>query len=207
MEYSLRVATEPAFEPVSRTEAKLHLRIESAVTDDDLLIDALVKAAREWCENYTRRSYVSRTLELRMDCFPDQILLPRGPVLSIGSVKYLDQGGTLTTLDPANYQTDLYSVPGRIRPPFGSVWPVPKLGTVNAVVVTYDAGYVVGSPSDQAAAAESVPASLKAAIKLMVGHWYENREQVVVGNVQPAQLPMAVSALLAPLEIRHFGLE
>lgn len=207
MDYSLRVKTAPAYEPVSLADMKNHLRVESDITSDDTLISALIAAAREWCENYTRRSFVSRTLELRMDCFPDEILLPRGPVLSIGSVQYTAQDGTLTSLAAADYQSDLYSLPGRILPPFGSIWPIQKLGTMNSVLVTYDAGSVVGSPSDEASSQENVPAGAKAAIKLLVGHWYENREQVVVANVQPANLPLAVTALLGPLEIRDFRLE
>ncbi|MFP5432845.1 MAG: head-tail connector protein [Alphaproteobacteria bacterium] len=39
---------------------------------------------------------------------------------------------------------------------------------------------------------------MKAAILLLVGHWYANREAVVTGTIA-TQLPMAVDALLAPL--------
>lgn len=43
--------------------------------------------------------------------------------------------------------------------------------------------------------------AVMAAIKMMVGHWYKNREAVVVGP-GAAPLPMAVDALLAPLRWR-----
>lgn len=40
-----------------------------------------------------------------------------------------------------------------------------------------------------------------AAIKMLVGHWYANREAVLVGTISTT-MPMAVDALLAPLRWR-----
>ena len=39
---------------------------------------------------------------------------------------------------------------------------------------------------------------VKQAVLLLVGHWYENREAVVVGSSSSGALDMAVEALLAP---------
>lgn len=197
MTYSVAVLVAPAVEPVSRAEMKTHLKVD--LSTEDGLIDALTVAAREWVENYTRRSLVKRTLELRLDCFPGEIKLPRGPVQSVSSVKYTDQDGTLQTVDAGNYQTDLYSAPARITPVFGGVWPTPKFGALNAVLVTYVAGYADdgGSPTDLAS---GIPSAIKAAIKLLVGHWFQNRDSA-------GQVPDAVKALLAPFEIRDYSLE
>jgi len=41
-----------------------------------------------------------------------------------------------------------------------------------------------------------VPEKVKSAIKLLVGHWYKNREAVVTGTV-PRPLEMAVQSLLS----------
>lgn len=206
MKYSVNVKTAPAGEPLTRAEAKTHLRVDSDITDQDGLIDGLIIAAREYVENYCRRSLVQRTLELRLDCFPGQILLPRGPVISLTSVKYLDNSGVLTTVDSSIYQTDLYSMPARVMPVFGSIFPIAGYGRLNAVVVEYEAGYAhsSGSPTDLA---DTVPSSIKAALKLLVGHWYENREVVVMNVAPPQEVPMAVKHLLAPYEIRDFALE
>src|SRR5690606_22035238 len=44
--------------------------------------------------------------------------------------------------------------------------------------------------------ASAVPASIKHAALLLVGHWFEHRE--AAGDVKVAELPMAVDALLFP---------
>jgi uncharacterized phiE125 gp8 family phage protein len=202
MNYSVAVKTAAAAEPLTRTEAKLHLRLD--VADDDALVDALIIAAREWTENYCRRSWARRTLELRLDCFAAEIKLPRGPVSSVTSIQYTDSGGSLAAVPSGDYQADLYSTPPRIRTTFGVTWPVTKTGVLNAVLIEYVAGYApgAGSPTDYA---ENVPAAVKAAMKLLIGGWYQNREHIV--TTPPAEVPMAVKALLAPYEIRDFSLE
>ena len=39
------------------------------------------------------------------------------------------------------------------------------------------------------------------AMKMLVAHWYANREAVAVGQSAPAKMPLAVEALLAPYRI------
>lgn len=196
MRYSLERGAIPA-EPLTLAEAKLHLREDN--DDQDALITALIQAAREWVENYCRRSLVRRTLTLRMDSFPcGEIHLPRGPVSAVSSIS-----ANGSAVAAAVYETDLYSTPARIRTAFGQVWPVVDPET-NAVVIIYTAGYEpgAGSPTDYA---ENVPAAIKAAMKLIIGHLYEHREQVDM--TQMFEVPFAVRMLLAPYEIRDFDLE
>lgn len=197
MRYSLTSGTVPA-EPVTLTEAKLHLKVD--VVDDDDLIEGLIQAAREWVENYCRRSLVQRSLSLRLDCFPGVICLPRGPVISLTSVKYTDASGNLQTVSSSSYDSDLYSEPARVQPVFGGVWPVPKVGALNSVLVTYEAGYSPSSdsPTDYAA---NVPAAIKSALKLHIQANYGR------GVEDTAKLMASAEALLAPFEVRDYSLE
>lgn len=41
------------------------------------------------------------------------------------------------------------------------------------------------------------------AMLLLIGHWYESREAVVIGSIS-SELPMAVEALLTPYRHYHF---
>lgn len=203
----LIVATPPAEEPVTTAEAKLHLRVD--IPDDDALIGSLIVAARLVCETYTKRSLVATTWDLFLDggfpwsggyynrlirqqgpgpmWLPQQqgaIELLRPPVQSVQWVKYVDYGGVLQTIDPSLYDV-APGTPARIQAAFGQVWPLarPQLG---AVQVRYTSGY---------GAAAAVPEVFKAAMKLLIGNWYENREAVVTGTIA-ADLPMGVRALL-----------
>ena len=51
---------------------------------------------------------------------------------------------------------------------------------------------------------DALPADLKRAALLMVGHLYENREAVVIGTI-PSTLPMAVEYLRQPHRIMRIG--
>ena len=52
--------TPPAAEPLTLAEAKLHLRVDADITDDDSLITALIVTARQQAEHRTGRSLVSQ---------------------------------------------------------------------------------------------------------------------------------------------------
>lgn len=176
---SIRVITPPAGEPVSLAEAKLHLRVDT--NDEDTLISSLITAARQYCEAFQRRAYITQTLELSLDSFPSgSIELPNPPLQSVEIVSYLDAAGVQETLAPTAYAVDTSSEPGRILPVAG--WPRGK-----DVRIRYTAGY---GPDGTA-----VPATVRQSICLLVGWWYSQREAAVVGQTV-TKVPLAVESLL-----------
>ena len=183
----------PAAEPVSRTEAKLHLRVD--VTSDDTLIDVLIKAAREYVEKYTGRAFVRRTLRADLPYFCDSIRLPHSPIISISSVKYYntDSPSVLTTLAATNYELSR-DVLSRA---YAGTWPAVD-SRLNAVQITYLAGYA--SPSSPEVLAENVPAAVKASMLLVIGDLYENREGQIIfpGAIQENK---TVPRLLDPYRV------
>lgn len=187
-EYALQRVVGPSVEPISLAEARLHLRLDEDFTDDDLLIGTIVQGAREYCEEVLGQALVSQSWKLFMDRFPAwEIRIPRPPLISISHVKYLSpETGEMTTLDADRYDVDVASRPGRITPVRFGWWPAVAWHT-NAVEVLFIAGE--GGES-------SVPARVKLAMKLLVGHWYENREHVVTGTIA-TELQKSVDALLA----------
>jgi len=164
---SLTVTVAPASDPVSLPEAKTHLRV--AHNDEDALITGLVKAATTQVEeSLLWRSLVTRTL--KWECAAQgakTLTLPMPPVQSV----------TSATVDgsPVAYGLKSNSL----------VFDSPVTGDLEVI---YVAGY-----GDAAA----VPYNFKAAILLLVGHFYENREAVVLAT-QPAKLPLAVESLTLP---------
>ena len=91
--------TAPAFEPLSLSEAKAHLRVD--VADEDALITALITAARQYIEARTGRMLPQRNFVVELDGFPDggaDIVLPFPPVTAVASVSYFDTLGATQTL-------------------------------------------------------------------------------------------------------------
>lgn len=181
--YGLTLVTPPAEEPLSLADAKLHLREDGS--EQDTLISSLIKSARIYCENFLNQSLVTQTWDLTLDEFPREIVIPRGPLQSVTSIAYVDDSGVTQTLATTQYQVDVKQNPGRIVEAYEATWPTLR-DQLNTVVIRYVAGYGL---------AAAVPENIKAAMKLLLGHWYENREETISGpNI--AKVPTAADALL-----------
>ena len=173
MKTSLKTA--PATEPVSSDEFKLHQRI-SGTTENDL-ITSILKAARSHVEYFTGRALITQTWYAYLDDFPAEsyIELPWGELQSVTSVKYKNSSGDETTMTvTTDYLVDSSSEPGKIVLPYLVSWPSFTAYPYNAVTIEYICGY---------GAATAVPDALKAAIKLIAGDLYENREAQTISNI------------------------
>lgn len=182
---TLKLITAPATEPVSLTEAKLHIRVDNNA--DDTLITNLIKVAREFCEAWQRRAYVTQTWELYLQRFPSlrEIVIPLSPLQSVTSLTYYDEDDMPDTF--TGFDEDLVREPGRIYLQHDESWPSVTLRPVNGVVIRFKAGY--GN-------AASVPMTIKQAILLLIGHLYENREAVDTSGKNAIEIPLAMRALL-----------
>jgi hypothetical protein len=206
---------EPESEPVTLAEAKTQLALETA--EDDALLALLISAARRHVEDYCNRGIVQQTWEAVLDAFPScsqpayqmhtcrrpgsvtcstcracqlWIELPHGHLATledddpaVESITYVDSSGVTQTLASTEYSIDTVSVPGRVHLAYGKSWPTTRQQW-DAVRVTYVVGW----------AADSVPASIKQAILLLVSQMYEKRTEEV-------ELDMAGRALLSPFRI------
>ena len=135
---SLTLKTAPTKDAVTVAEAKTHLRILD--TNDDTKIGLIVSEATRWAEGMMGKAIISQTWTWRADAFPGVIYLDMPPLNSVTHVKYYDTAGVLQTLTAVtDYQTDIYSTPGRIAPAYGTSWPSTK-GIFNAVEVEFICG-------------------------------------------------------------------
>jgi len=189
------LTTAPATEPVTAAEAKTHLRVDHS--DEDTYISSLITAARQSAERFTSRQFITATWKRTLDVFPGcmgAILLPHPPLLTISSIKYYDDNGTLTTLAASVYQADTAAIVGYVLPAVNEEWPTTQSGKVNAVEITYTAGY---------GDATAVPTAIKQALLLTIGHWYENRETVNQGAAMH-EMPMAATYLLTQYSVPEY---
>lgn len=184
----IEVVTPAAEDAVSLAEAKAHLVVQH--TEDDTLITRLISAATRECSNRLNRQLITATLRLWLDCFPrqaDPIELRFPPIQSVEAVQYVDVDGDLQTWDDGLYLVDRISEPARIRPAFGQIWPSTRR-QYNAVSIECIAGYG-DEPAD-------IPQTIRHAVLLLIGHWYLNRESVVVGSIS-SDVGSTVDALLS----------
>lgn len=183
---------DPAVEPVSLTEVKQHSRVD--LSDMDVELQRLIVGARQHVEETTGRSLITQTWEYTLDRLPELIKLPRGPVQSVTSIEYVDLNGVTQTVDSSIYRVDTKSRRARITEAHNQSWPSVR-DVTGAVTITYVAGY--GST------AESVPQPIRHAIMMLVAHWVENKEAVLLGVTQ-APMILSVESLLAPYRERSF---
>lgn len=139
---------------------------------DSTVVTPLIEDAIRYVEDKTGIVLALSTWEQKQDRFPVagcDLLIRKPPVASITSVVYVATDDSSDTWDSARYDTDLASWPGRIRPAPDYTWPTTRGNQLDAVTVTFTAGY--------SALANLHPAARRA-INLLVSHWWYHREAV-----------------------------
>jgi len=177
----------PALEPVSVSEAKDYLRVDSAV--EDPVVASLILAARLHIEGALDIAMVTQSWSLFLDGWPEdgRVSIPLGPLKSVDSVKVYDADDTAQTVSPETYVVDLSSLRPRLVRQAGAVWPTPGRAA-NGIEIALTAGY--GDTTDK------VPQPIRQAVLMLAAHWYEQREPVVFEK--PDELPHGVADLLKP---------
>jgi uncharacterized phiE125 gp8 family phage protein len=184
--------TAPAIEPITLDDLKNDIKVDSDLTEDDFLIQSLITAGRRWIENTRRRALITQTLELWLDAWPsgDTIKVPRPPLQSVTHIKYYDTADSESAFSSGSYFVDTKTEPGRIVLNDGEQWPDTTLRPANGIVVRFVAGF----GDDEA----NVPDEYRQALRLLAGHWYENRGAVASSGAVPKEVPFGVEALLWP---------
>lgn len=178
----------PQAKPVTLLEAKQHLRVDHE--DDDTLIESLIGAVVDHLDGWSGilgRCLMSQSWQQDFDGIAHLLRLPM-LALSLTSVTYIAADGETVTIpegDAMLYHDALGSFVDVLRNKG-----LPALADVVAPVrVTAVYGY---------GAADKVPPAIKAAMLLMIGDLYANRETAAAGNVTEIPMSTTVNALLAP---------
>lgn len=187
-------------DPVTKEDAKATLYITN--TDRDAVIARLVTTSIKLCENYSGRSFITQTRQMKLDafpggCFPHYIYLPYGPVLAISGtdaasspntlgVTYVDEdAATQTLVLNTDFYLDDTGDLSRIAPV--DDWPTDVDDErINAITITYKAGY---------GAAAAVDPIAKEAILVQVAYMHEHPDK--------AELCEGAMSLLDTIKVYH----
>ena len=128
---------------------------------------------------------------------PMDLNLMAWPVTDVDHITYIGLDGEPHTLQPdEDFLVDLASMPARISPLENDIWPM-TAPSANAVAIYFTAGFNavpstvqdvtatnVPDPPDQIVETEfviGIPETLRLAIKMLLSHWYFNRDAVAGG--------------------------
>jgi uncharacterized phiE125 gp8 family phage protein len=186
----LTCITAPLSPAVSIQRARENSRVDGS--DHDNTLKDNIEAATVWIQDQTDTALITSTWRWTLDRFPVRsklLRLPRWPVQSIESIQYTDANGDTQTIAAEDIVLRLNNGRARIALKQWKAWPATQL-TPDAVRINFVAGFG-DSPN-------SVPAAWQLPILLLVGHWFENREAVVIGTIS-SDLPMGVQAMVDTL--------
>jgi uncharacterized phiE125 gp8 family phage protein len=193
--YNATIYTQPTSEPVSVDDLKAQLRLNT--DDEDDAIEEYITTARQQFEHLTQRPVLAQTIRQYCSRMPSHepcdrssyegiIYLMKGNVQSVTQVKYYDQDNTLQT--SSTHTTDLTTNPARIT------WQTrPDLSELqaNPLYVDYVCGFTV------------VPNDVKVALKMLAGHYFENRSAFVTDNLK--ELPIGFLNICSKYSCQFLG--
>jgi uncharacterized phiE125 gp8 family phage protein len=168
-------------------EVKAHLRVDHA--DEDQLIIGLIDAATAHIDGYNGilgRALVTQTWTVDFPTFRNRLDIPLGPIQS-ATIQYYDSTDVQRTLATSVYAVLSDGLGPYVALRYNQQWPQTYTRD-DAVRITFVVGY---------GAAASVPVAIRAAMLLLIGHWYDNRSTVSVGEAA-SEMPVSAAALLAP---------
>lgn len=189
------VTVAPIGEPITLADARLQLRLDEEDTDQDAHVAKLIAAARAHIEGSYAIPIIRQTRETHLFSFGGgPVWLGDAHDIEVTLVKYYDATAVLQTLAPADYIVDHISRPAKLWPAPMKAWPS-ALCRPSGVQITWQGGW---------ADAAAVPEDLAHAMKLLIGHWDQNREAFVLGVVS-TEVQGGLDALMQPFRCQFMA--
>lgn len=102
MKYNVSLGdVDRSVEPVTLAMAKANSNIEHS--DSDTYLQLLLDTSISEAESYTGRAIFKRPVNIRLERFEKEIVLPYGPIISITSLVFVDENGVDTIVDALMY--------------------------------------------------------------------------------------------------------
>lgn len=195
----LTLVTAAASEPIELSDVKSHLRIDHS--DDDAMLAAYITTAISLIDGPSgrlKRALMPQTWKQSQPC-PNGagvIWLELPPIGTVTSIEFINSADdVLTAAELTDFdvieQNEGFKI---IRPKLGKSWPTFNPSRPDALQVTFTTGY---------ADAASVPEPIKSAIRLLVGHFYANREATT--DYRLREIPIGVDALLEQFRTKWYA--
>jgi uncharacterized phiE125 gp8 family phage protein len=169
----LEVVSAEAWLPVSVDDVKLSQRVLHSV--EDTLIQRAIKAAMLYLERENQIAILGRKLKISLPAWPAELELPAPPL------RYTSTPASAVTVSRL-VEGSVTASPGLYHVVKGDqVWSIVRNSAdlptdideddPAAFQVTFDVGY---------ATAAAIPEDIQSAIILLAGHFYQNREAVII---------------------------
>lgn len=179
-------------------QAKGQCEIDADITAHDSLLTECCAEVTDFIEQYLHSTVLETRYILGLEdwscAHPGYVEIPMGPVMAVNAMSYTDSDGQPVLMDPATDYTLVRRGPGAcIVPGYGKGWPAnrPHPGSI---AIEFTAGYQgLGSPMD----ASGVPGSITRAAKMLLAHWFENREAILTGTIA-VEIPLGMKDALQP---------
>lgn len=205
--------TDPSAAPITLAQAKAHLRLDS--DDEDDFVQMLIDVANQNFDGAGKArdgilgcAMMTQTWLLETERWVVPFRRPRrlpsdyriwiehGPVQAVESIQVYDND-VLVDWPQVNWRVGHEDTRAFITLAVGGSWPMYDFRE-DAFQVTFTTGY--------GDTATDVPAPLRAAMLLMIGHLFENRQSVIVSasRATAIEVPQAVEMLIAPYKVQEF---
>jgi uncharacterized phiE125 gp8 family phage protein len=168
---------------ITLDEVRTHCRID--LTYDDDLVAKMLAAAIRHVEQITGWVTTSQMYTKLIKKIPEIIRLPLWPVTAITAIEII---GATTQNVASDFDIDLTERPAKVIPLSKSF----NVATGETLLIAYTAGEA------------DIPDGMRQAVLMLVAHWYENREAIVVGTIS-SEVSLGVNQLLSPYMARRLA--
>lgn len=184
--YSLKRLTNPAFDAVTIDRARQQCNVSH--NEDNQFLKSCLLAAQAYIEKALECTIGESNWLLTLDRFPASnapLPIPMWPVKEVTAVRYTDTNGVEQTLSLASITQPASEGRFQMCSVDWQAWPIVRHNP-NSVEIEFTAGW---------SGREDVPPQITQAILMLVAHWYENRESVLIGQTSK-EIEFATTALI-----------